>query len=153
MKIIWKEVIGFEDGYEVSNDGQVRSLDKYIPTNGPKGTVRFVKGRILKGGMSGSYPYVTLGRGNFKFIHTLVAENFIGPKPNKKEVIHADGNKTNNCVENLYYGYKPKKPCDAITANRRNNINFDTYKLVISNIIQNSEDIAIKFLFNKLINI
>lgn len=42
----WKNVIGYEGLYEVSNLGNVRSLDRY--TNAKNNKVRLVKGKLLK---------------------------------------------------------------------------------------------------------
>jgi len=38
-----------------------------------------------------------------KMVHVLVAETFIGPKVKGMVVNHKDGNKLNNCLENLEY--------------------------------------------------
>ncbi|WP_462250465.1 NUMOD4 domain-containing protein [Ekhidna sp.] len=42
-KEIWKEVIGYEGIYEVSNLGRVKSLDRNVEVNIPKQPIRKVK--------------------------------------------------------------------------------------------------------------
>lgn len=100
---IWKDIAGFEGFYQVSNLGNVRSLDrKIIRSNGIPKTL---KGQILSPGVNPcGYAFVYLGgSGGSKLyrIHRLVAESFI-PNPNGYPVAnHKDENKLNNSVENL----------------------------------------------------
>lgn len=103
---IWKDVVGFEGYYEVSNKGNVRSVDRHVPSKSRLGTVKYdfypsqpIKAREVYGG----YQQVKLNR-NGKFpraIHRLVAQAFIPNPDSLPEVNHIDGNKANNCVENL----------------------------------------------------
>ena len=92
---IWKPVKEFEGLYEVSNLGQVRSLN-YKRTKGTK----ILKLVIDKDG----YLRVNLyknGKQYNKKVHRLVTAAFIPNPEGKTEVNHIDGNKTNNRVENL----------------------------------------------------
>ena len=87
---LWLPIAEWEDKYEVSNKGCVRNLQSGV----------FLKPRKDKNG----YLLLSLwGRGaktDVK-VHRVVANAFI-PNPGKKpQVNHKDGNKTNNCVENL----------------------------------------------------
>lgn len=87
----WRPVHGYEDLYEVSDKGRVRSM------RGNR--------NILKPGHCGSlYNYVTLCKdGELKklYIHRMVAEAFI-PNPDcLPQVNHIDENKTNNTAANL----------------------------------------------------
>lgn len=89
----WRDVDGF-DGYEVSDHGRVRS-------NRGEEPVILACGEHTKG-----YRTVRLslgGRGNAKnfLIHRLVLEAFVGPKPEKAQAGHKDGNKGNNKLSNL----------------------------------------------------
>lgn len=103
MKEIWKPIKGYEGLYEVSNFGNVRSLDRYVYCSnqfGSKGT-RKNKGVIIKSFVQNNgYVFVHLKNKNFK-IHRLVAQTFIPNNDNKPQVNHKDGNKTNNKVDNL----------------------------------------------------
>lgn len=103
----WKPIKNFER-YEVSNYGNVRSLD-YTYVN-KKGVIQHFKGQLLKQsitkvhGKKDGYCVVNLrlnGKTNVKLVHRLVAETFIDNPLNKPTVNHIDGNKRNNKVENL----------------------------------------------------
>lgn len=102
-EIVWLPIKGYEGEYEVSNLGKVRSLARVIICS--DGTARRRKGKTLKPHVA-SPGYCTVylahnGHQSAKFVHVLVANAFL-PKPDYKvEVNHKDGNKENNCVENL----------------------------------------------------
>lgn len=103
MEEEWREVIGYP-AYQVSNLGQVRSVDR--ESGGRPGRVCSRKGRILKSRIHKrqGYPYCSLstpGKVITKHIHRLVAEAFI-PNPEGKPLIdHIDRNRANNVVSNL----------------------------------------------------
>ncbi|WP_334352211.1 NUMOD4 domain-containing protein [Companilactobacillus sp. HBUAS56257] len=88
---IWKTIDGFENLYEVSNLGRVRSLFRYK---------KILKPNCLKSG----YQAVSLYKNKKKYlglIHRLVAIAFIPNPLNKPQVNHIDEIKSNNHVENL----------------------------------------------------
>lgn len=95
----WKPIAGFEGLFEVSDQGRVRSVDKYDRRG------HLHKSRILRQQKSKTgYQLVTLtvnGKGNTKSVHRLVADAFLPNQDNKPEVNHLDGDKSNNCVSNL----------------------------------------------------
>lgn len=101
MKEQWMPIKGYEGLYEVSNLGRVRSFDRIDKIG------RLHKGRILKDAKDGGgYPFVGLfkdGVCSKRKVHHLVAEAFLGERPNGYEVNHKDENKTNNCCNNLEY--------------------------------------------------
>ena len=89
MLEIWKPVKNFENRYEVSNTGKVKSLKNDI----------ILKERDLRG-----YKRVSLfkdGIAHDKRIHRLVGEVFIDNPENKLEINHKDKNRANNNVDNL----------------------------------------------------
>lgn len=115
MEEIWKDVVGFEGLYQVSNIGRVKSLPKLIHSRTP----HYTQEKILR-----SHPkkngYIGLvlrknGESINKTLHVLIAEAFLQKPLNAECVNHKDGNKANNCVENLewitfseniYHAYK-----------------------------------------------
>lgn len=90
---IWKDVVGYEGKYQVSNLGRVKSLN-YNRT----GKEQILKTQTNRYG----YLYVCLGSNHNKVrIHRLVAEAFIPNPYNLPEVNHKDLNRANNVVDNL----------------------------------------------------
>ncbi len=96
----WRPVVGYENDYEVSNLGHVRSKDMEVWA----GRSYYVKkGRILKPGKSGTGYYTCALRGRTKKVCQMVAEAFLF-KSNPNDVVnHIDGNKLNDNVGNLEY--------------------------------------------------
>ena len=95
MEEEWKDIIGFEGAYKISNFGRVYST----PRRGNKG-VEFLKISYTHDG----YAKVRLiynGKDKTMRVHRLVAEAFIPNPQNKDTVNHIDGDKTNNNVYNL----------------------------------------------------
>ena len=101
MEEKWKTVKGYEKLYEVSNLGNIKSLDCYINQKNKSKALK--KGKILKTYTSkqNGYVYITFNRNKkirtFK-VHRLVAEHFIDNPYSLPQVNHIDGNKENNCV-------------------------------------------------------
>lgn len=99
---IWKNVVGYEDCYEVSNFGQVKSKDHVVPC---KGGTRLVKGKLKKLFTNKTgYLITTLSKENKLAtftVHQLVAQAFIPNFQKGTELNHIDGDKTNNHATNL----------------------------------------------------
>lgn len=123
-KRIWKDIEGFEGFYQVSNDGKVRSLDRYV--KGRNGKKRRIKGKILKpiynkhkcgyvqvvaSLCKDSKPYYLL-------VNRLVAKAFIPNPNNLTDVNHKDENPLNNHVRNLEW-MSHKDNCNYGTRNER----------------------------------
>lgn len=102
---VWKDIQGYEGLYQVSNLGKINSLEKIV--RGPRGTTRTVKQRILIPRNNGNgYLYVGLCKNGFSkhsYIHRLVAETFLLASNKLPQINHIDGDKNNNCVDNLEY--------------------------------------------------
>lgn len=101
---VWKDVVGYEGFYLVSNKGNVKSLGRTINI-GNKGGVRVFEEKIMKKGLtSNGYYKISFkvnGKNVTKSIHRLVAEVFILNIKSKPEVNHINGLKTDNNVSNL----------------------------------------------------
>lgn len=94
---------GYEGLYEVSNLGNVRSLDRYV--NHWQGGKCLKRGTLLAfGHNSGGYSLVKLcdnGKEKTAKVHRLVAQAFIPNPDNLPWVNHIDENPANNTVSNL----------------------------------------------------
>jgi len=100
LKEQWRPVVGYEDSYEVSDLGRVRTLEHKHITRNRWGTMeRTVPSRILDP-KYGKYLRVTL-HGKRKFVHVLVAEAFLPNPYCLEEVNHIDEDKHNNTLSNL----------------------------------------------------
>ena len=116
----WRPVVGYEDYYEVSDRGNVRSKDRVVAQR--NGTQKRIKGRLMtksKGNGKGYYQSVMVSKDGMpkrKLVHRLVAEAFIPNPCGLPEVNHVDEDKTNNAASNLEW-------CD-----RRYNNTFGTIR-------------------------
>lgn len=121
---IWKDVVGWEGLYKVSNQGRVKSLERI--TIQKNGRVYHKKERILKpagGDSTGGYLYVYLyqdGRGGENCaVHRLVAIAFIPNPDNKPEVNHKDGVRYNDWAYNLEWATSSENQMDVVRNGRK----------------------------------
>ena len=100
---IWKAITEYEELYEVSTLGQIRSKQHDVPCKG--GKFRTVKGTIRKPQFNNKgYMIVVLCKQNQLktfTVHQLVAQAFIPDFIKGTEINHKDGNKANPCLSNL----------------------------------------------------
>ena len=110
----WRPVSGYEDTYEVSSSGDVRSVDRTVRYF--DGRERFYRGRTLRqSNGSHGYPMVNLCRGGScraALVHRLVLESFVGPCPDGMECRHIDGNRLNPRLANLAWGTSAENSAD-----------------------------------------
>lgn len=102
----WKPISGWEDRYEVSTLGRVRSIHREYPKVSKYGVhyIQTVPQTVLKGHWGGGYHRVGLyrdGKSTVYSVHRLVAEAFIPNPENKPFVDHIDTDRSNNRVDNL----------------------------------------------------
>lgn len=99
---IWKDIKGYEGIYQVSNLGNVRSLDRY---GFIKGNKTFFKGKQLKQKTDKrKYKRVSLckeGKQRTITVHRLVMESFVENIFNYPCINHKDENPSNNKLDNL----------------------------------------------------
>ncbi len=91
----WKDIVGYEGLYQVSNYGNVKSLKYY------GGNRQVIMSKSVRPDGYESVGLSKKGKAKTYVIHRLVAEAFL-PNPNNLEMVnHKDENKRNNRVENL----------------------------------------------------
>jgi len=91
---VFKPIPRYENKYEISNLGRIKSLPK----------LRCKNEKILKPIIVGGYACIDLGDGQTikRFlIHRLVAITFLKNPQDKPQVNHIDGDKLNNNLSNL----------------------------------------------------
>lgn len=117
----WRPVAGWEEFYEVSSHGRVRSLDREQRRRNRHGPYRMmIKGRILgKPLAKGFHPYPEVSlrakpRKANRTVHRLVCEAFHGPKPRGLEVRHLDGDPRNSRADNLEWATHAKNMRDRV---------------------------------------
>lgn len=108
MQEIWKDLKEYENLYQISNLGRVKSLQRRKSNYNQKGftgTFKLIQEKILKPKVDRKgYLYVQLyknGKSKMFKVHRLVAQTFIPNLRNKPQVNHKDGNKQNNFIDNL----------------------------------------------------
>lgn len=116
----WRPVVGYEGIYEVSNMGNVRSVDRTVSRKVGKGAdpdrliFIFAKGVLLTPGISGNgYPTVSLC-GKTHTVHSIVITTFRGPPPKGEECRHRNGNRTDPRLDNLEWGTRKENISDMV---------------------------------------
>lgn len=151
MEEIWKKIDGFEN-YEVSNKGNVRSLN-YNNTGKPKN----LKQKINRYG----YNEVKLSKNNKTknfLVSTLVGKHFLNNKSPDKKVMHI-GDVTKNDIENLKYGYNSEIKYRMYKNGKRKigkpskyNFSFDEKQYKTFSELARDNNLKPKLLFKRLSN-
>jgi transposase len=104
---IWKPILGYENLYEASNDGQIRSFhDKKIKKQSLSSNKKYFRVTVTKNKVS---KQIT--------VHRLIAWAFLGKQEHGVEVRHINGNSHDNYISNLKYGSRSDNMQDAIRQN------------------------------------
>lgn len=125
----WKDIIGYEGYYQISNLGRVKRIEGVVMAERTYGKIKYtykekiLKCTIVKEGYHISGISINKKQKNF-LTHRLVAIHFIPNPHNKPQVNHIDGNKLNNSIENLEW-----------VSNRENNCHLSKSKKKTSQFI------------------
>jgi len=118
MQEKWVDIKNYDGLYQVSNFGNVRSLDRYSKNNFK---TMHLKGRAIKRGIDKKgYCRICLsssGNCSTYKIHRLVAQAFIPNPLNLLEINHLSGNKQDNSTTNLEWSGRKENIQHAIKNN------------------------------------
>lgn len=103
----WKDVVGYEGLYQISDLGRVRSVDRV--TTDKLGRQYVHKGRIRRLRLANRVGHLAVdlyigGIRQTRLVHRLVAAAWIGPCLNGQQVRHGPNGVADNSVSNLCYG-------------------------------------------------
>jgi hypothetical protein len=108
---IWKDIVGYESLYQISNLGRVKSI-----ANG--------KDLIMNGTVNKGYIRVVLSKDSkpkLHFVHRLVLYAFATNPKNKKTINHINGLKADNRLDNLEWATHTENNQHAIQNGLNNN--------------------------------
>ena len=104
MREEWRDVVGYEGLYQVSNLGRVKGVARKVNRNGHMVSV---PERLLnQSDNTNGYLRVSLSKGNHvkqAFVHRLVAEAFVDNPKGCKYIAHLDSDRHNNKPDNLVW--------------------------------------------------
>lgn len=116
MREIWKDVVGYEELYLVSNLGRIWLIEEKITVK--IGRYKTYVGLVKPHKADGfGHLAVTLrnlkGKSKRYYVHHLVLEAFVGPRPENMEARHfPDRNPANNMLGNLLWGTRQENMLD-----------------------------------------
>lgn len=113
----WKPIPGYEGHYEASDQGHIRSIDRWVTRK--DGRRHWHKGRILSPKIDKQRHYVVNlkvgGKQAHRYVHRLVAMAHIGPPDGPRAVArHLDDDPSNNRLENIAWGSESDNKMDSV---------------------------------------
>lgn len=113
----WKPVTGYENFYDASDHGRVRRLPRSVEIK--DGSTRTTAGKMLRPFQHGRTSHLAVklmvnGERKRRPVHRLVLEAFVGPYPEGMECCHADGDPTNNHLDNLRWDTRSANSHDSV---------------------------------------
>lgn len=149
----WKDVIGYEGYYQVSDLGRVRSLDRFFDCLNPlTGEKSISKGKILKSRENVGYMYINLCVHDVRKghrIHRLVADAFIPNPEGKTQVNHKNGIKIDNRLFNLEWSTPSENGLHAYANGLSDIVNRKKVKCIDNNMIFESSYKAAEWVNNE----
>lgn len=125
MVEIWKDIPGYEGRYQASTQGRIKSLTRKVRSINHYTNVDFFRtvpehclrpGRYCK---SGHVSVVLEHGGQGRPVHQLVMKAFMGEPPKGMEILHRNGDPTDNRLCNLHYGTRTENILDTYQHNGR----------------------------------
>lgn len=103
---VWKDIVGYEGLYQISNLGRVKSLKRKVYAG--RNRMRWQYERILSNNKTNGNGYIVVSlnkesKSKNKYVHRLVAEAFLENPNNYKYINHKDQNTFNNNANNLEF--------------------------------------------------
>ena len=109
----WKPIPGYEDAYEVSDRGRIRSVPREVMSGCCIRKTRAIIRRTFLGDKGEARLFLSVeGRRKVFYVSALVLEAFVGPRPAAMEARHRDGNMRDDTLKNLWWGPQASRPRD-----------------------------------------
>lgn len=127
MKEVWRDIEGFENKYQISNTGKIKSLNF---NNTKKSKILIPKVKKNNGLLE-----VTLNKNNvhhYFMLNRLVIKTFTDIKLNKNDVVmYKDKDKTNCSLDNLFIISRGKRQEITYDLDKRDRIKCEYYGKVL----------------------